>query len=61
MMMCHGLVAPLLRWNNVCGIHTESELPCYRIFCMVCNFIVYISFLYLSLDFKVLLVGVLSI
>jgi hypothetical protein len=61
MMMHHSLVAPLLRRNNVCGIRTESELPCYSIFCMVSNFIVYISFLYLSLDFKVLLVSVLSI
>jgi hypothetical protein len=39
-------------------IRTESELLCYSIFCMISNFIVYISFLYLSLDFKALLVNV---
>jgi hypothetical protein len=50
-MMHHRLIAPLLR--QIC---TESELPCYSIFCMVSNFIVYISFPYLSLDFKALLV-----
>jgi hypothetical protein len=38
-------------------IHTKSELLCYSMFCMVSDFIVYISFFYLSLDFKALLVG----
>jgi hypothetical protein len=56
-MMHHGLVAPLLPRIMCAEICTESELPCYSIFCMVSNFIVYISFLYLSLDFKALLVA----